>query len=250
MNGVVLGAIAIVAFVLCAMTAFADGTQRKEQQEPACIVGLDPVAGNQKLAHASRALARGSLRILAIGSSSTSGVGATSPAKAYPEQLRRLLEARFPNARFTMINRGIGGETAIAAAERMATETTAARPDLVIWQLGTNAALAKIPVTTIVKAARGAIAALHDRNVDVLLIDSQYVNKFARHDHYRRVVTALAQLANETQTMLVRRYDAMLAIAADRPLTKYLAKDRFHMNDLGYRCLARYVFKAVTQGLR
>ena len=93
---------------------------------PATIVRLE---GNQPL------------RILAIGSSSTWGVGATSRRKNYPSQLEAMLERVLKTVPIEVVNRGVSGETAEATADRLRIEAALLRPDLVLWQVGTNAVL-------------------------------------------------------------------------------------------------------------
>jgi hypothetical protein len=59
--------------------------------------------------------------------------------KAYPERLLSFLQAEYPNAKITMVNEGIGGQEAPIELERFDTDVIAENPDLVIWQVGTNA---------------------------------------------------------------------------------------------------------------
>ncbi len=55
--------------------------------------------GNPLAAHAARRLASGEpLTIVAVGSSSTAGAGASSPAASYPSRLAVELQAAFPGA--------------------------------------------------------------------------------------------------------------------------------------------------------
>src|SRR3954454_20508239 len=66
-----------------------------------------------RLPHVTQQLARGTtLRIVAFGSSSTEGVGASSPGAAYPAQLEIALKRALPRRAnpLTVLNRGIGGE--------------------------------------------------------------------------------------------------------------------------------------------
>jgi hypothetical protein len=71
---------------------------------------------------ARKALAeRKQLRIIALGSSSTSGYGASNPAFAYPT-LRIGLEKALPGVDIDVINRGIGGQDVEEMAARMRTE--------------------------------------------------------------------------------------------------------------------------------
>src|SRR5262245_16512595 len=61
---------------------------------------------------AARISARQPLTIVAIGSSSTFGLGASSPAMSYPSRLAVELRALLPSTSITVINRGVNGETA------------------------------------------------------------------------------------------------------------------------------------------
>ena len=78
---------------------------------------------------------RGRAKIVAIGSSSTAGHGGIQP---YPERLLSFLQAQYPKAEIAMVNRGIGGQEAPLEFQRFDTDVIAEKPDLVIWQVGTN----------------------------------------------------------------------------------------------------------------
>jgi hypothetical protein len=60
--------------------------------------------------------------VLAIGSSSKQGVGASSPAASYPALLQLALSRRFPEADVDVINAGKGAEAADRTLERMNAE--------------------------------------------------------------------------------------------------------------------------------
>src|ERR1700722_1182663 len=93
---------------------------------------LDP------LPHTALRLAAGkSLTIVALGSSSTYGTGASRPEYSYPSRLAALLRARYPGADIKVINRGVGGELIGDTTARIAREVIGDQPDLVIWQVGT-----------------------------------------------------------------------------------------------------------------
>ncbi len=97
--------------------------------------------GAPLLRSAERLEAKQSLLIVAVGSSSTAGTGASGPDKTYPNQLQADLRQRFPGADLTVLNRGKGGEDAGEELARLDRDVVAAHPDLVIWQVGTNAVL-------------------------------------------------------------------------------------------------------------
>src|SRR5215469_16657028 len=104
---------------------------------PATLTRIDT-----ELSRAAKELAaHHPLTIVAIGSSSTEGVGASTPGLNYPSQLERDLRARLPGVEIRVINRGKGGEDAGEELTRLGRDVLAEHPDLVIWQVGTNAVL-------------------------------------------------------------------------------------------------------------
>ena len=65
---------------------------------PVCQVPPELVADASRLRHAAKRMsAERHLKIVALGSSSTLGMGASSPGAAYPARLETLLKARFPD---------------------------------------------------------------------------------------------------------------------------------------------------------
>ncbi len=82
---------------------------------PAALAALDA-----PLPRTARQLAAGGpLTIVAIGSSSTEGVGASRPQFSYPSRLAVLLRAQFPGVAIRVANRGIGGELASQVTSRL-----------------------------------------------------------------------------------------------------------------------------------
>src|SRR6266536_4755521 len=78
-----------------------------------CSVASDLARLDLPLSRVAQRLADGeSVKIIAIGSSSTAGAGATSRAFSYPSRLEVELRTRFPPTSITVINRGVGGEEA------------------------------------------------------------------------------------------------------------------------------------------
>lgn len=214
---------------------------------PQCRTDVDPVAEVRLISPLRDALQRGVLRILAIGSSSTAGTGASSPATTYPARLEARLRRIYPDAQITVINRGIGGETAVGAAARLKLEVRKARPHVVLWQLGTNSALTGVKLARLHQLVTKSLTWLRTERIGVILVDPQYVNKFRKNLYYARVVELIGRMAAEEHVPLVRRYASMVAIARQQNLSDYLAADRFHLNDLGYRCLAAYAAQALMR---
>ena len=97
------------------------------------------------------------LRIIAFGSSSTEGIGASSPAATYPSRLLAALTAALPaGQRVIVFNRGIGGEDADDMLRRLPA-VIAERPDLIIWQTGSNDPLRAVPLDRFVQETMAGV---------------------------------------------------------------------------------------------
>jgi lysophospholipase L1-like esterase len=213
--------------------------------ESSCGVADALPARIAALPHFSRAIEnRRRLRIVAIGSSSTEGVGASSPAANYPSQLRALLQLAMPEDSFEVINLGVGGETAVNTVERLRRDIPRLSPDLVVWQVGTNDALTGAVIADYQTTVRDALKFLKAGQFDVLLIGPQWTRKLAGNPAYVAVRDATAQVARVEGVTLVSRYDAMRKLAEASGREDFTGPDHLHMNDRGYRCLAEQV--AVT----
>ena len=185
------------------------------------------------------------IRVLAIGSSSTVGLGASSPAQNYPSQLEQILERTFKGLDVVIINRGVSGESAAATAERLKTIVALETPDIVLWQVGTNDALMRVPVENFVTTVSDTVRWLKAREIDTVLVGLQYTLKVSTDPHYKAIRMALRDIATAENVLLVRRYEAMefLERAKSVPLT---SPDDLHLNDLGYRCMAEHIARAMV----
>jgi acyl-CoA thioesterase-1 len=215
-----------------------------------CKVKSPAFDGKAALPAVRRAiLAKRAVRVVAIGSSSTVGVGASSPRASYPVRLENDLEGVVEGLKVEMYARGQSGEVAEGAAERLKLAVAEIEPDLVVWQVGTNDAVARIDATTFGEELRSTLRWLDSHNIDVVLIDPQYIERLAKDPLYTGIVNEIASAASEMRVLLVNRYDAMADLARQNPGSAYLASDRFHLNDLGYRCMAEYATRAIVAGI-
>lgn len=215
-----------------------------------CAVPISQISAPANLRRMAEQLEKKQpLRILAIGSSSTWGVGASAYKRNYPSQLERILEKKWKGLDVEIINRGVSGELAAATARRLIDEAALVRPDLVLWQLGTNDALARVPLNEFRHTVRKTIRKLRNNNMDVVLVGLQYTPRYARDENYVAIRNALKDIATEENLLYVRRYQAMEFIARNKANQQMMAEDNFHLNDLGYQCMAEHIAQAVIGSL-
>ena len=194
------------------------------------------------LPHVARRIAHAlPLRIVAFGSSSTEGVGASSPAATYPSRLQALLRAALP-VPVEVVNAGVGGEDADDMARRLSS-VVAQHPDLVIWQTGSNDPLRDVPLDRFEWRTRDGVMALRAGGADVMLMEPQDCEVLRAHSGALAYRDALRRIAAGMQAPLVRRYDLMHAWLAEGLLTRaqMLYGDGLHMADGGYAQLAHAV---------
>jgi acyl-CoA thioesterase I len=140
---------------------------------PPCDVPTTDIAAPATLPNVTLALQKGeNVRILAIGASSTLGYGASSKDMSYPSQLESILEHALKGVDVVILNRGVSGEMVEDTAERIRSEVALRDPDLVLWQLGTNDALARIPPRDFEDTVRSTIRWL---KTERLARDANYV---------------------------------------------------------------------------
>ncbi len=218
--------------------------------EASCGVGDALPARVAALPHFSDAIDSGrQVRIVAIGSSSTQGVGASSPARNYPSQLHALLQLALPGEKFEVINLGIGGETAKTTVARLRRAIPRLSPDLVVWQVGTNDALTGVPIGDYEATVRGALDFLKAGGRDTLLVGMQWTRKLAANRNYAAVRDATVRVAQEEGVSLVSRYEAMRKLADASGHEEFTGPDHLHMNDRGYRCLAEEVAATLSRAV-
>jgi lysophospholipase L1-like esterase len=190
--------------------------------------------------------------IVALGSSSTSGAGASSPAHTYPAVLEKELRARFPANPITVVNRGVGGEDARQMLDRFSEGVIKEQPDLVIWQVGTNAVLRDLVVSGQAPLFHEGIARMKASQADVLLMDSQYAPKVLVKPQAVEMQALLANTAREERIGLFQRFAIMRHwVENDRvPFEAMLSPDLLHMNDWSYACIGKLVANAIADAVR
>jgi lysophospholipase L1-like esterase len=210
---------------------------------PECQGGSTEIVSETPLPNVAAALQkRRTIRILAIGSSAGRRQG------GYTHRVERLLKQVLKGADVVIINRGVSGELAGNAALRIKNEVAMNEPDLVIWQVGTNDALAFVPLEELRESVQSTIRWLKEHNVDVVLAGLQYVDRVSQDDHYYRVREMLREIAAKEHVMIIRRYEAMQFIAAAQEAGGGPVPDEFERTEAGYNCLAQYLASAITVG--
>jgi acyl-CoA thioesterase-1 len=211
---------------------------------PACIVPPKEARFDRPLVRLSRRLASGKpIKIVALGSSSTAGAGASSTSANYPSRLERELTRRYFWKDVTVLNRGVNGEEVPDMLARLDASVIAEEPDLVLWQLGTNWVLRDNPLDPKATALHAGLARLKAIRTDIVLIDPQFAPKVVAKAETEAMVAQIAAIAKEQNVDLFRRYALMRHWheAGNLPFETFVSPDGLHMNDWSYACVAKWL---------
>ena len=216
----------------------------------ACNVTLDQVRLDLPLVHTARVLASGKpLKIVALGSSSTYGAGASTSAASYPSRLADELARRFPGHEITILNRGVNGNEAADMLARLDTAVIAEKPDLVLWQVGTNSVLRDKPLQPHAPLLHEGLARMKATGADVVLIDPQYAPRVISKPMCEGMVSLIATTAKAEHVGVFHRFELMRRWRETEqlPFETFVSTDGLHMNDWSYACLAKALGVAIAE---
>ncbi|GLR85650.1 SGNH/GDSL hydrolase family protein [Bradyrhizobium iriomotense] len=192
---------------------------------------------------ASKLVAGKPVVIVAFGSSSTAGFGASSPDFNYPNRLAGQLRRQYPTADITVVNAGVGGEDAPEMMKRLQKEVIDVHPDLVIWQVGTNAVLRNLDPTDTAKLVEEGITRIQAvGDADIVLVDPQYSPRVTeRPESASKMVKLLGHVAELRHVGIFPRFEVMRDWHEKQaiPVESFVISDGLHMNDWGYACFAQ-----------
>ena len=226
-----------------------DGVRAAAAAPPPCTYSADLARLDHPLSHVAARLASGQpVKIVAIGSSSTAGAGASSPAASYPSRLAVELARRLHNDQITVVNKGANGEEASDMLARFDKDVIAENPDLVLWQAGTNGLLRDVEADGTAALINEGVRRLKAAGADVVLIDPQFAPRVLAKPGAEDLVVRLANIAKANNVVVFRRYALMRQWHETQglPFETFISGDGLHMNDWSYACVARALSVAIA----
>jgi lysophospholipase L1-like esterase len=198
--------------------------------------------------------------VVAIGSSSTHGDGASSDAASYPSRLNAALLDRFPGKKITVLNAGVGGQEAPDEAARFKKDVLPGDPALVIWQVGTNAAWKDYFLDDVRAGILRGLDHLSRVPADIILMDLQYAPALLDRAQQRptpatqQMLDIIAAIAMEARFALFRRFEIMRHwhVTGGVPFDQMISNfdgNWLHQNDWSYNCIAEALCAGIIQAL-
>jgi acyl-CoA thioesterase I len=231
-----LGAAALTAALSLSVTV----ANSEAMPGHSCTVPPSLLRSSYGLPHVAAKLRAGApIKIVALGSSSTEGVGASSVAANYPSRMLVELQYLWPKASLTVLNKGISGEQSHQMIDRFERDVIAEKPDLVVWQTGTNSALHRGDLERFIADVDSGIDQAHDAGIDVLLMTPQFSPKFEAVFNKQAYLHNIATIGAVNRVPVFRRYEVMKHWVKSGQMTQdgMINSDGLHLTDQSYYCL-------------
>jgi lysophospholipase L1-like esterase len=224
---------------------------RAQSAAEVCLTANEAISLGVPLPRTAGRLKAGGLRIVAVGSSSTTGLWVLSLDATYPQVMRRELAALRPAAQLEVINSGRIGDTVSGSIRRFQHDVLAYRPDLVIWQLGTNDVAWGGHADGLKQLIVDGVRTLKGEGADVILMDLQYAPMILYTSQHELMQATIAEVAREERVGLFSRFSLMRrSIEAGLPASALVAWDGLHNSAAGYDCVGRALARAVHAAAR
>jgi lysophospholipase L1-like esterase len=233
------------SFAMVALWSAAAGAERQ------CRASRNLLELNNPLEIARAAVAEErQLRIVAMGSSSTQGYGASNPKYSYPAQLQIKLEAAMPGVDVHVYNKGVGGQDAPEMVDRMRADVKPEHAHLVVWQVGTNSAIRRDPLTRFAEKLRSGIDIGRSLGANFVMMNLQYVPAVVALPDEEDYARVMAEVAREKGAGLFRRFEIMRSWYNDgMPYAQFVTNDGLHLNDFGQKCIGKLLSTSILEAI-
>jgi len=193
--------------------------------------------------------AGGSLRIVALGSSSTTGFGSSGNGTAFPDVMKNELVRLRSGVMVELVNSGRIMDDLGDNISRIDRDVLRHKPDLLIWQIGTNDVVwrgiadnAKEMLTSAVKRVKAA-------NTDVVLVDLQYAPLVTLTSRHERMEAIIADVAAEQRVGHFQRF-LLMKRAVDAGVGGLVSWDGLHNSTEGYACVGVALARMIDAAAR
>jgi acyl-CoA thioesterase I len=235
-------------------------TQSAHAQDPAnmsaaeiCLAANSNLSLGARLPRTGDRLKSGELlKIVAIGSSSTVGLWEFRSTNTYPDVMRREILRLQPNARISVTNSGRVGDTIPDNLARFERDVFSFKPDLILWQLGTNdIAWGGHADDQLKNRVIQGVRSLKASGADVILMDLQYTPMVLASAYSSRMQAIISEVAQQERIGLFSRFALMRkSIDAGVPPGALVAWDRLHNSTEGYDCVGRALARTILANAR
>lgn len=217
-----------------------------------CAVPEPLAVAGYPLPDLAKALKAGAdLRVVVLGSASSTGAGVSAPDKGYVHRLQAELAVLFPGRTVVVENRSARGRTAAEMLALIETEIVKRPPALLVWQTGTVDAVNNVDVGEFGTTIENGIAHLHAHRVDVVLVTPQFSRRSTAMVNFEPYIEQMEWAAASQHAVLFHRFDIM-QYWVEAGVVDFRAGDRDHVRrtaDQVHDCIGRLLAEMIRDGV-
>ena len=226
-----------LALLLSVLSHPTGAQERRQPSNPAaaCLAFKDGLSLGAPLAFTrAKLLAGGTLRIVAFGSSSTTGFGTFG--SPFPDVMKQQLLRLHPSVKIQLINSGRIMEDLGDNVARIDRDVLRYKPDLLIWQIGTNDVVWRGIADRAEEILSKSVRRIKATGTDVVLLDLQYAPLVLASSRYVRMEKIIADVAGQQKVGHFPRF-ILMKRAVDAGVTSLVAWDGLHNSADGHICI-------------
>ncbi len=247
-----IAVIGLIAIGLIAGGLIASGAAFAQGPVLDCQVPVEYVDDDSPLPALTVALrAPSTPKIIAIGSASMAGVGASAPAKSYVQRFLVTFEERFKR-QVALDNRAARNMAVSDWLARIDRDVLAAKPTIVLWEAGTVDAVRGVDTIEFARMLGEGVHQMKQAGVDVILIDPLFSKRTTTMLNLRPYIDAMKSVATAENLVFFDRFEIMKFWSesgyfkfGDKPDASMMAE-----NDRIFDCLGRLLTAAIDRSLR
>lgn len=222
---------------VCGATGYAQNPGSPRSPSDACLAFTSGLSLGAPLLGIKAKLEAGkTIIIVALGSSSTTGFGTFRSGAAFPDVMKQELLRLRPSARIELINSGRIMEDIPSNVARLDNDVLRYKPDLVVWQLGSNDAVWRGIADNAKEMVSNAVKRLKATNADVVLVDLQYAPLVLLTTRHIRMEKIIAEVALEQNVGQFPRF-LLMKRAIEGGVTGLVWWDGLHNSTEGHKCI-------------
>ncbi len=221
-------------------SVFSPPTEAQERDLPsnpaaACLAFKHGLSLGAPLALTQAKLrAGGALRIVAFGSSSTTGFG--SFGSAFPDVMKQELAKLHPSVKIQLINSGRIMEDLGDNVARIDRDVLSYKPDLLVWQIGTNDVVWRGIADRAEEMLSESVKRIKAAGTDIVLLDLQYAPLVLASSRHLRMEKIIADVAGQQKVGHFPRF-ILMKRAVDAGVTGLVSWDGLHNSADGHTCV-------------
>ncbi len=176
------------------------------------------------------------LTVVALGSSSTTGFGTFGSGGTFPDVMKQELLRLRPFARIELINSGRIMDNVSGNVARIDNDVLHYKPDLVVWQIGTNDVVWRGIADNTKEMLSNAVKRLKAANTDIVLMDLQYAPLVLVTEGHTRMEQIITDVAREQNVGQFPRF-LLMKRAIEAGVKGLVLWDGLHNSTEGYKCV-------------